>query len=263
MLSEAPGAVPPASAAAIRLHGELNDFVPPPRRDVPIAYAFRGTPSVRDALEAVGVPHPEVDRIEADGVSVGFGWKLHDGARIEAYAVPDGVVGRPAHGLVPGTPSPARFILDAHLGKLAGYLRMLGFDTAYASDADDEDLARRSAAQGRILLTRDRGLLRRSVVRHGYFLRSDQPRRQLDEVVRRYALAPETEPFSRCIRCNGPIEPVERAEIEDRLLPKTRRYYDEFGQCRSCREVYWQGSHYARMRRIVDEVLAGAADPAR
>ncbi len=250
------------SVAQVRFHDALTDFLPAARRSSSIEYAFDDVPAIKDAIEALGVPHPEVDRIDVNGVPVGFGWRLRDGDRVEVWPAVRLAVGAPASGLVPPTPAPPCFLLDTHLGRLAGYLRMLGFDTAYGNHADDADLADRSAAQSRILLTRDRGLLRRGVVRHGYFLRSDDPRHQLDEIVARYALAAEAHPFTRCIRCNGRIETVPRALVAHQLQPRTLRYYDAFGRCASCGEVYWQGSHYDRMRRVVDEVLA-AAEPAR
>ncbi len=132
---------------------------------------------------------------------------------------------------------------------------MLGFDSAYGNRAEDDELARRSAVEDRVLLTRDRGVLRRSVVRLGYLLRSDDPYRQLAEVARRYELAAQAQPFSRCIRCNGRIEPVDKADVAERLAPRTLRYYDVFGRCDSCAAVYWQGSHYERMQGLVSEVL--------
>ncbi|MGO9178682.1 MAG: Mut7-C RNAse domain-containing protein [Candidatus Limnocylindrales bacterium] len=261
MLTPSPGRVARSSTATFRFYGELNDHLPDPRRQVSFLLAFDGEPAVKDAIEAVGVPHPEVDAIVVNDVPVGFAYRMRDGDRVNVYpparsgwhaaeARPDGL-----EPLTPPIPRPPRFILDTHLGRLARYLRMLGFDSAYSNRADDDELARRSSAEGRVLLTRDRGLLRRRVVRLGYLLRSDDPRRQLVEVSGRYGLAEQVQPFSRCIRCNGRIEPVEKAEVAQRLAPRTLRYYDSFGRCDSCTAVYWQGSHYERMQRLVRTVL--------
>ena len=269
-----------APVATFRFDPALEDLLPPARRGVPIEHSFLATPAVKDAIEALGVPHPEVGAILVNGHPAGFDYRLRDGDDVRVFGpvaiaamsgaghvAPAGAPaeGQPAPAATPGqgpvslmraVPEPPRFVLDGHLGRLARYLRMLGFDAAYRNDADDAELARCSAAEERILLTRDRGLLRRSVVRLGYLLRNDDPRAQLAEVERRYGLAERANPFTRCIRCNGLIEPAERAAVADRLQPKTLRYYDTFGRCRSCGTVYWPGSHYERMRRVIDE-LAG------
>jgi uncharacterized protein len=252
------------STAELRFHGSLNDFLPARRRDTPIPVTFTECPGIRDAIAALGVPHPEVDLILANDRPVGFGHRLGAGERIEVFGLdrradgrPEdaGLAGRP--GLIPTAPSPPRFVLDGHLGRLARYLRMLGFDTLYDNLAEDPALARISAEQERILLTRDRGLLKRSIVRLGYLVRDDDPRRQLAEIVGRYRLAGAAVPFSRCVRCNGVIEPVTKAEVRDRLAgePRTLAHFDSFGRCADCRAIYWPGSHYERMSLLAQDVL--------
>ena len=251
-------------AATLRFHGSLADFLPAWRRDAPIVFEIRDSPGIRDVMGALGVPTPEVDLILANDRPVGFGHRLRPGDRIEVFGLDrrdaeDYLLGgsTTAQGLIPPAPLPRRFVLDGHLGRLARYLRMLGFDVLYDRHAADAELARISGAEGRILLTRDRGLLKRSVVRLGYMVRDDDPPRQLTEVVGRYGLAAWAEPFSRCIRCNGKIEPVERAEVAERLAgePRTLRYFDTFGRCSGCSAIYWPGSHYERMNRLVRDVL--------
>ena len=151
-------------------------------------------------------------------------------------------------------PSPlrvSRFVLDGHLGRLAAYLRMLGFDTLYRNDFDDEELAEISAAQQRILLTRDRGLLKRSKVLRGFCLRTKDPHQQLLDVVQRFDLQSQIAPFTRCIACNGILETVQKSEILDQLQPKTRKYFNEFSRCVDCGKIYWQGSHHERMQALV------------
>ena len=141
----------------------------------------------------------------------------------------------------------ARFIADVHLGRLASYLRLAGFDTAYEPPWDDALLARRSADERRILLTRDRALLERSIVTQGYFVESTEPRMQLVELVNHFDLRPAMRPFTRCARCNTLLRSVDKAAVLDRLLPRTKQQHDEFLECPRCRNVYWRGSHYARL----------------
>ena len=253
--------------ACLLFHGSLNDFLSTRQKGIWIGREFEAAPGLFDVVQAIGVPHPEVDLVLANGRPVGLDYRLEDGARVEVFGHDTGpdpasagveveVAGRD-DGLIPSPPEPRRFVLDGHLGRLARYLRTLGFDSAYEPHAADPELARVSASEGRILLTRDRGLLKRSIVRLGYLVRPDDPRRQLDQVVARYDLAARARPFSRCVRCNGDIEPVARAEVEERLAgePRTLRYFDSFGRCGGCGAIYWSGSHYERMSRLVGEVV--------
>lgn len=262
-------------SAGFRFHGSLEDHLRPSRRGSAQAYPFDGRPAVKDAIEALGVPHPEVDVILVNGAAVDFAYRLRDGDRVEVHPMGDwparaagvhgtgapqatvrvGSVPAPAVRVGPPPLAEPRFVLDTHLGRLAAYLRMLGFDTRYATDAADERLARCSADEQRVLLTRDRGLLKRGAVVYGYYVRAVWPRAQLREVVVRFGLPPLAAPFSRCIRCNGRLEAVEREQVRAELPPRTLRYYDTFRRCASCGAVYWAGSHQRRMRRLVAEVL--------
>jgi uncharacterized protein len=252
--------------ATFRFHGSLADFLPRGSRGRPLRHDFEGAPAIKDRIESIGVPHPEVDLIDVAGVAVGFAYRLRDGDEVDVHPIdgaaradPPGPTGRTEH-LVPPIPRPERFVLDGHLGRLAAYLRLLGFDTLYTSRADDVDLAGMAGTGGRILLTRDRGLLKRRVVVYGYFVREDNPRRQLAEVARRYGLASSAASFTRCSRCNGRIEPVERDTVAHLLQERTLRYYEAFGRCGSCGAVYWEGSHVERMRAVIAEALSRAAE---
>jgi hypothetical protein len=194
-----------------------------------------------------------------NGESSDFSRPLADGDRVSVYPVFEAL---DVSSLVRVRPAPlrqTRFVLDGHLGRLARYLRMLGFDTAWNRRSEDEDLARLSAAERRILLTRDRGLLKRREVTHGYWLRETDPRRQLREVVARFDLAGSMRPFSRCLRCNAPLRAAAKAEVEARLPPRTRACYEEFLRCDGCGGVYWSGPHHRRMAALVDEVRSHAA----
>jgi hypothetical protein len=248
--------------AVVRFHGSLNDFLPARRRDRAIEYELTGSPGIRDVIQALGVPHPEVDRIVVNGSPVGFEHRLDGGERADVFGLdradePGDTAQVPAPGLIPAPPEPPRFVLDGHLGRLARYLRMLGFDATYDNRAQDAELARISAGEDRILLTRDRGLLKRSAVRLGYLVRDDDPRRQLGEVVARYRLDNSAAPFSRCVRCSGSIEPVAKSEVVERLAgePRTLAFFESFGRCAGCGAIYWPGSHFERMSLLAQDVL--------
>jgi uncharacterized protein with PIN domain len=245
--------------ATVRFYGSLNDFLPASRRQVPFTHAFDGHPAVKDVIEALGVPHPEVDLVVANGEPVRLDRRLVDGDRLAVYPLFRSIELDSVGHLVPLPPDPPRFVLDTHLGRLAGYLRMLGFDALYANAARDDELARRASGEHRVLLTRDRGLLKRGIVALGYFVRSDDPRRQLVEIADRFDLRTTMDPFRRCLRCNGRIEPVERSAIADRVGARTLRFYATFGQCDTCGSVYWNGGHHLRMRRFIAQVLGVTA----
>ncbi len=244
------------SRAVFRFYAELNDFLPPGRRGVAFAHEFRGRPSVKDVIESLGGPPTAGDRVLADGESVDFSWTLRDGARVSVYPVFETNDVAPIARVRPVPLRQVRFVVDGHLGRLARYLRMLGFDARWRSDAGDEELARVAATERRVLLTRDQGLLKRRIVSHGYWVRAADPRRQLAEVVRRLDLSRAIAPFRRCLRCNEPLETVAKEVVEDELPPAVRRRHDAFRRCPSCRRVYWAGSHHRRMVELVSELLA-------
>src|SRR5687767_10753598 len=197
--------------ASLYFHTSLNHFLQRQRRERWIQHEFDGQPSVKDMIESLGVPHPEVEYIIINGRGVDFNYLVRNGDQIEVYpagSAPDG-----APRLRPEPPTPPRFVLDIHLGRLAAHLRMLGFDTLYRNDYHDEELARVSSAEDRILLTRDVGLLKRGIVAHGYFVRETNPKRQLAEIAYYYDLLDRTQPFVRCIKCNGLLSSVSKEDI--------------------------------------------------
>lgn len=240
------------NTALFRFFGELTDFLSEGEGRVEVTYEFNGNPSVKDSIEAVGVPHTEVNLILVNGDSVGFGYQLGEGDKVSVYPVSEDVDVYPRVRLREKPPN--RFILDVHLGKLARLLRMLGFDALYRNDYRDREIARVSAEENRVVLTRDRRLLQFRVITHGYWLRSTDPDEQLQEVIERYELSSEIEPFNRCMECNGKIQPVGKNVISHRLEPLTERYYDEFYRCVSCNKIYWKGSHYDQMRDYMEEL---------
>jgi uncharacterized protein len=246
------------SLAHFRFYAELNDFLPPDRRQVSFAHSFeaRARPSIKDMIEALGVPHTEVELILVDGEPVDFSYTVRDGNRISVYPVFESIDPAPVVRLRPLPLRELRFVLDAHLGKLAGYLRLLGFDTLYRNDYDDAVLAQISSDERRVLLTRDLGLLKRSMVTHGYFVRETDPSRQVTEVLRRFDMHGLIAPFKRCIRCNGELRSVDKSQIAEKLPPRTQEYYDEFHVCDQCGKVYWKGSHYQRLADFITRVAA-------
>ncbi|HZD55968.1 MAG TPA: Mut7-C RNAse domain-containing protein [Anaerolineales bacterium] len=241
--------------ASLRFHAELNDFLPSARKHTRIWVDLDGHPAVKDTIEALGIPHPEVDAILANNTSVDFSYQIQDGDDIQVYPPGRTPEFKDLLHLQPSQPRVPRFVLDTHLGKLAAYLRMLGFDALYQNDYGDEDLANISQAEDRYLLTRDRGVLKRSSVTRGYCLRSTSPREQLGEILQRYNLFEAIRPFQRCMDCNGRLESVSKDEILDRLEPETKKYYQDFYRCTRCGKIYWRGSHYQHMRKFIDKIL--------
>ena len=240
--------------AVFRFYEELNDFLPPERRKTSFRVPFFGTPSVRDTIQALGVPHTAVDLVLVDGRSVDFLHRLQGGERVAVYPVFERLDISPLIRLRPEPLRETRFILDVHLGKLARYLRMLGFDCAYGRDWHDDAIIDRSLADRRIILTRDLGILKQRRVTHGYWLRHRKPRQQLREVLLALDLSGQLRPFTRCMDCNGEVSGVDRATVRDRIKPEIFRQFSEFRQCQDCGKVYWRGTHYRRMLRLIDQV---------
>lgn len=242
--------------AEFRFFAELNFFLPPNKRDVSFAHFFEERASIKDTIESLGIPHPEVALIEVNGNWVDFSYIVQDGDRINVYPISTLPEIPPTISVQPQQLSVARFVLDIHLGKLANSLRLLGFDTLYRNDYHDEELAQISANEKRILLTRDKGLLMRSIVRYGYYVRSTNPEQQIAEVLQRFDLFNSLTPFSRCLRCNGGLETVAKSSIIDQLPESVRLQVDEFKRCGECQQIYWRGSHYEQMQQFVDRLLS-------
>jgi len=252
----------PAASAQFRFYEELNDFLPPGRRRADFAYSVAGTRSVKDAIEAIGVPHTEIDLILVDGKSVGFDRVLRGGERVAVYPVFERLDIAPLQHLRPRPLRDPRFVLDTHLGKLARHLRMAGFDCLYRNDYRDSELITTAVAEHRIILTRDKGLLKQRLVTHGYFVRHTESEEQLREVVRALQLDTALRPFTRCRECNAELREVPKAEVLERLPEKVRGAYERFQLCPGCGRIYWEGTHYARLRRLLDLTAQPAAGDA-
>ena len=241
--------------ATFRFYAELNDFLPPGRRRRDVLYRFSGMPGVKDAIEALGVPHVEVDLILVNGQSVDFSHRIRGGERVAVYPVFESLDITPLARLHGRPLRDPRFIADVHLGKLVRYLRLLGFNTTQFRGKTDAALVETARAETRIILTRDRDLLKRSAVTHGYWVRSTNPIDQAREVVHRFDLQSKAEPFTRCLVCNGPLIPVKKERVLERIPPKTARWQDEYFMCRDCGKLYWHGTHYPQLQTIVDQIL--------
>ena len=222
----------------IRFYAELNDFLTPDRRQRTFAYAIQGTPSVKDTIEAIGVPHTEVDVILVDEASVGFDYLLKGGERVAVYPVFERYDVSPVTRLRPAPLRVTQFVADVHLGSLARNLRLLGFDTIWE---------------------RDLGILKNGRVTHGYWVRSTDPLEQLGEVVRAIDLAGDIEPYTRCMECNGKVESVDRSAVVHSVPLQVFVVYRDFKQCRRCHRVYWKGSHLRRLDKIVERARNAAS----
>jgi uncharacterized protein len=235
----------------IRVYGELNDFLPPVQRQVPFLRRIPHPTSVKDLLEGVGVPHPEIAAVLVDDASEDFGFLVERDCRVTAFPLFRQIVSDDLVPLRPARPDEPRFVIDVHLGRLARYLRLLGIDAHYDTVVGDDRIIGLAHEKRRILLTRDRELLMRKAVIWGYFVRKNDPREQFIEVVKRFDLSSVAKPYSRCMNCNGLLAPVNKADVEDRLEPNTRQHFERFWQCQTCGNVYWRGSHYERLERLV------------
>jgi len=234
--------------ARLRFYEELNDFLAPERRKVEFDYVCARAATVKNAIEALGVPHTEVELILANGKSVDFSYLVRDGDRIAVYPMFEAFDIRPLLRLRPEPLRRLRFIADSHLGGLARFLRMLGFDTLYRNTWHDAEIRRLAALGQRIILTRDRDLLKCRDVTHGCFVHERKPEQQLREIVRRLQLEGDARPFTLCLGCNVALEPADKSAVAHRIPPNAARFYDRFSTCPSCGGIFWEGTHWRRMR---------------
>lgn len=239
----------------IRFYQALNDFIAPTLGDKEIIHDFNRRASIKDMIESFNVPHTEVERIVVNGIAVDFSYIVQDGDRIEVFPACEGSGRMQSLQLRTEISQPLLFVTDSNLGKLARYLRLLGFDCLYRNDYDDDTVAIIASEQQRIVLTRDRSLLHRKIITYGYFVRADNPKIQTREVLKRFALCPRIKPLTRCTHCNGLLVEAGKRSIEYRLKPLTRKYYDRFLICSECDRIYWQGSHHRRLKQLLDELV--------
>jgi len=236
----------------IRFYQSLNDFIAPALSASEIIHNFDRKASVKDMIESFNIPHTEVELILVNGIAVNFNYIVQDGDSIQVYPADGSPEVKLLLPLRPESSRPPIFVVDANLGKLARYLRLLGFDCLYRNDFDDAAVATIASEQQRTVLTRDRSLLQRRIITYGYFVRADMPKIQTREVLKRFDLYPLIKPLIRCTHCNGELVETGKQKIEHRLEPLTRKYYDNFLMCPECGQIYWQGGHYVRIKHLID-----------
>lgn len=241
----------------LRCYAELNDHLPAGWRQRQFSYGLAGTVKVVDLLKALRIPTGQVELVLVDGRSVGLDHRLHGGERVSLFPMFEALDTSCLLAIRAQPLRQVRFLADTHLGRLARYLRLLGFDTLFENEKDPGDaaLVRVAASEGRILLTRDRALLARRALTHGLWLPSTTAREQIVYLIDRLDLRGLCRPFTRCTRCNGPLKVVSKAELCDELPPRVKQTFQSFWQCEGCDRVYWRGTHYEHMQAVVAELL--------
>lgn len=241
--------------ATFRFYEELNTFLPADRRKRAFESACAQAATTKHMIEALGVPHTEVELVLVNGESVGFDRLLQDGDRVAVYPKFEALDITP---LLRVRDLPLRtihFIADAHLGGLAHLLRMAGFDTLYDNNYHDNTIAEIAEKEGRAVLTRDIELLKRRRITHGCYVHSLKSAQQFKEIFERMDLARSVRPFTLCMHCNAPLRAIDKALVEDRLPPKVRQLHQRFSTCDACQRVFWEGSHWKNMHALLDEVM--------
>jgi uncharacterized protein len=247
--------------ATFRFYEELNDFLARPLRRQSFSCRCARAATAKHMIEALGVPHTEVELILVNGESVGFEHPLADGDRVAVYPKFEAFDIRP---LLRVRAAPLRepcFVADAHLGGLAQLLRLAGFDTLYDNNYPDDEVEALAAAEHRIVLTRDRELLKRRTITHGCYVRALKPQLQLREIFERLDLAASARPFRLCLSCNSPLHALARDEARERVPTGVFERQTRFVTCDVCRRVFWEGSHWQRMRALMDDLAANGCTP--
>lgn len=242
-------------SARLRFYEELNDFLPHHLKKKRFVYHFNNHPAIKDVIESCGVPHSEVDLIIVNERSVDFSYQLQAGDDVAIYPIFEAIDITPIYHLRSKPLRKIKFILDVHLGKLALYLRLCGFDTVYDTERDDKEIIEQSVSEKRIILTRDVGLLKNKKITHGYFVRQTDPEKQIQEIFDRFDLYKKINPFTRCLECNSKLNQIEKEKILDQLDKKTSKYFKEFFTCPKCHKIFWKGSHYDNMRKFLNRLL--------
>ena len=238
----------------LRFYEELNDFLPIDKRKKRFEHSFIDRTSVKDMIESLGVPHAEVDLILVNGISVNFSYLVKDKDDISVYPVFESLDITKLQHLRAKPLRKPKFILDVHLGTLTKYMRMFGFDTLYKNNYNDEEIIEISLKEKRAILTKDRGILKRSDVTHGYWIRSTKIDEQIIEVIKRFDLKEQIKELSRCLICNSVLRKISKGKVMERLPPKVKEYQNEFYFCANCDKIFWKGSHFTKMRGIIEEM---------
>jgi uncharacterized protein with PIN domain len=243
--------------ASFRFYEELNDFLPRERRGRTFSTKCARAATTKHMIEALGVPHTEVELVLVNGESVGFERLLEEGDRVSVYPKFERFDISPLLRVRERPLRRLRFVADAHLGGLARLLRMAGFDTLYDNNFDDGEIEDIAHEQERVVLTRDRELLKRRTITHGCYVHSLKAAHQLREMVDRLDLAASMEPFTLCLHCNAPLRDVPKSAVVDRLPPSVQELHEHFNTCDICHRVFWKGSHYKRMTALLAAATEG------
>lgn len=245
----------------VRFYSELNDLLKDAQRGHPQIKKLLTTTTVRDIIQSYGIPTTEVDLVLVNGQSVGFEYLVQDNDQLGVYPVFESFDIASVSRLRPSTLRSLCFIADVHLGKLVRKMRLLGLDVLYDPRHSTADLLHFMNEEKRIILTRNKAILMRKSVERGYLVRARQPERQIIEVLKRFELARGLKPLSRCVKCNGLLSEVSKAQVVDKLKHLTKKYYRQFYRCTDCNTIYWDGAHVKNIRHwitgISRELVAG------
>jgi uncharacterized protein with PIN domain/sulfur carrier protein ThiS len=238
------------SAATFRFRGELADFLPRERRESSFDYGCARAATLKNAIEALGVPHTEIGAVRVNGRPATLARIVRDNDEVEVFpwSLAESPQALPRGG----------FVADAHLGGLARFLRMLGFDTVHHNGITDVEIRKLAHEDGRLALSRDRELLKCRDVVSGCYVHAKKPEAQLREVADRFALAAHARPFTLCLACNLSLQPVDKPLIASRLPERVAATQDRFMRCPGCDRVYWPGSHYRRMQAVLGRLVPGS-----
>lgn len=239
----------------LRFYEELNDFLPKHRRKTDFEIQFKGKRSIKDLIESLGVPHTEVDLILVDGKSVGFNYIPQDNDRVSVYPVFEllNITGVTHLRKIPLRRS--KFIADINLGDIVKYMRALGFDLYYDSSLSNRDIIEISKKENRIILTKNRKLLKFKDVSHGLFIRPGTTKEQIRRIINYLDIKDDIRPFSRCLQCNTLLRVVQKEKISNRIPPMTKASCDEYTHCPSCDKIYWKGTHFINMMGVLKQIL--------
>lgn len=241
--------------ATFRFYEELNTFLPSERRKRAFDAVSARAATTKHMIEALGVPHTEVELVLVNGETVGFDRLLRDGDRVSVYPKFEALDITPLLRVRDHPLRTNRFIADAHLGGLAHLLRMAGFDTLYDNNFLDSEIASIAAKEARIVLTRDRELLKRRIITHGCYVHALKSTQQLKEIFERLDLARSARPFTLCLQCNAPLRSIDKTLVEERLPPKVRAHFERFSTCDLCQRVFWEGTHWRSMQALLAELM--------
>ncbi len=242
--------------AYLRFYEELNNFLPKEKKKIRFTHQFNNNPTVKDMIESFDIPHTQVDLILVNDKSVDFSYIVQDGDNISVYPVFESLNIKNISKVREEPLREIKFLVDFHLGKLARYLRMLGFDTLYQNKYNPSKIIKISKSEKRIIISKSRQLLKIKDITHGYCLTESNPEKQLKKVLYRFDLYANINPFSRCIICNTKLKPVNKETVIDKIPEKVKELHQEFATCQNCKKIYWKGTHYENMIKFIDRLMS-------